>query len=132
MTARQILDAHFDTVDILLGAIRASEIVLDPLLLPPEEQTLLGALSVMPSSAALSPPLDLDRPEAELARDVAERIRQERKKRGWRQRDLADITGIARPNIARLESGRRMPKITTLYKIGQALKVSVESLLGSP
>ena len=40
------------------------------------------------------------------------------------------MTGIARPNIARLESGRRMPKLTTLHKLGQALGIPVEELLG--
>ncbi len=69
------------------------------------------------------------RSEEDIAEAVAERIKREREARGWRQQDLSDITGIARPNIARLESGRRMPKISTLQKIAGALGLRMEELI---
>jgi DNA-binding XRE family transcriptional regulator len=124
---RDRLEAHFDTVDEILGVINETEAILDGILLGSNGAKAFEAPPVIPMSL---PSIDSARSESALARDVAEHIKAARKKRGWRQKDLAEATGIARPNIARLESGRRMPKITTLSKISHALGVSVETLLG--
>ena len=40
-----------------------------------------------------------------------------REKRGLSQRDLAEISGVKQPAIARLESMRSTPQIDTLFKI---------------
>ena len=125
---RHTLDTHFAKVDEMLETIRACEAVLDALLLTPDDPANFVSVSVMPPPSPVPPspaPSEIVLEEA-----VADRIRNARKAKGWRQKDLAEATGIARPNIARLESGRRMPKITTLHRIGQALGVSVEALLG--
>ena len=71
-------------------------------------------------------------PDATLAWVVAERVRKYRVESGWRQEDLADRTGIARPNIARLERGRHLPTLSTLRRIAEALGVSLPGLLVVP
>jgi ribosome-binding protein aMBF1 (putative translation factor) len=67
--------------------------------------------------------------ENDLATTVGERIRFERKKRGWPQKELASATGIARPNIARLESGRQIPSLPTLQRVARSFGVPLSELL---
>jgi len=40
-----------------------------------------------------------------------------REERGLSQRDLAELSGIKQPAIARLESMRSTPQIDTLFKV---------------
>lgn len=127
MMPRDQLEARFERIDQLLDTISSCEAYLDPLLITKESSSEIP-ISVVPTplSSSLT-----ERTESELAVEVATRIKRARMQRGWRQKDLADATGIARPNIARLESGHRMPKISTLHKISGALGISVEMLLGT-
>lgn len=67
--------------------------------------------------------------ETELAETVGERVRFERNKRRWLQKDLSDSTGIARPNIARLESGKQIPSLPTLQRVARAFGVPLSELL---
>ena len=48
-----------------------------------------------------------------------------REKRGWTQRDLARMTGIKQPQIARIEKGGQLPTIETLWRLADALKALV-------
>jgi uncharacterized protein len=48
---------------------------------------------------------------------------------GLSQRQLADITGIAQPNISAYESGRLTPSPATLARIAQATGVRPSALL---
>ncbi|MBI5244270.1 MAG: helix-turn-helix transcriptional regulator [Elusimicrobia bacterium] len=59
---------------------------------------------------------------------VAANIRALRKARGISSYELARRTGIARPNIARIENARTSPSLTTLEKIAKALGVPVAGL----
>ena len=132
MISRSDLEWRFERIDQLLDTIQRSEDHLDRLLYstPPRDTVPISVVPLPPlSKVETSAPIS-ERSEAELADDVALRIKQARHEQGWRQKDLAAATGIARPNIARLESGRRMPKISTLHKISQALGIPVETLLG--
>jgi DNA-binding XRE family transcriptional regulator len=119
------LQDRFEKIEGLLDTISATEAELD---------ALLGAAGT-PSLVTIPPPPSpksgkiSPRSEEELAAFLAGRITAKRRARGWRQQDLADATGIARPNIARLESGRRMPKVSTLHRIAQALEIAVEELM---
>jgi len=61
------------------------------------------------------------RAEVRLAVMIA-RLREER---GWSQRKLAEVTGIKQPQIARLEMGRQMPTLDTLWKLADALGAEV-------
>lgn len=116
------LKARSAHMDALVDTILDCELFLDEIFFPKE------------STDAEPPSKDAagrdGRSETEIAQSVAARIRQERKIRGWRQQDLAEVTQIARPNVARLESGRRMPKISTLQKIAVAMGLRMEDLMG--
>lgn len=61
---------------------------------------------------------------------VGERIRAERKKKDWTQKQLEDKTGINEANIRKYESGRQNPKAETLQKIASALDVTPAYLMG--
>lgn len=67
-----------------------------------------------------------------IAWAIAQRIREARERQGLRQEDLAKMTGIARPNIARIEQGRHVPSLTTLNKIADALHLDISSLTAQP
>lgn len=47
------------------------------------------------------------------------------------QQQLADMTGIDRPSIARYESGNRYPPIDKLQLLAKALGVSLDILVGN-
>lgn len=49
-----------------------------------------------------------------------------RKKLGYTQEDISKATGIARPNIARIESGRYTPTLEVLTKLAGALDMDLE------
>ncbi len=48
-----------------------------------------------------------------------------REQRGWSQRDLAKITGIKQPQIARIEKGGQIPTLETLWKLADAFNAQV-------
>ncbi len=56
------------------------------------------------------------------------RIRALRSKRGWRQRDLADKSGIHDVTISRIESGQGDVTLATLTKLAAALDVPLATL----
>jgi DNA-binding XRE family transcriptional regulator len=64
-----------------------------------------------------------------LAKGIGARIRATRERRGWTQQDLADRTGIRRPNIARLERGASLPNLATLNKIASGLEATLAELV---
>lgn len=63
---------------------------------------------------------------------VGQNVRAARLKAGLTQADLAKATGIARPNIARVESGRHAASTDTLRRISNALRVELTILLATP
>jgi len=63
---------------------------------------------------------------------VGQRIRMERERQGMRQEDLAEQSGIRRPNIARLEAGKHLPSVATLQKIARALRLDMSGLMVAP
>jgi transcriptional regulator with XRE-family HTH domain len=60
---------------------------------------------------------------------LAMRLKELRKERGWTQTDLAKRAGMSPGYIARLETHRHDPKLSTLVKIADGLKVKVARLL---
>jgi transcriptional regulator with XRE-family HTH domain len=60
---------------------------------------------------------------------VAMRVKEWRERRGLTQEKLAQRAGISRPYLARLETARQDPKLSTLEKIAKALRVHVTKLL---
>lgn len=49
-----------------------------------------------------------------------------RKERGLSQEKIANLTGIARTNIIRIESKRNVPTIEVLAKLAEALDMELE------
>jgi transcriptional regulator with XRE-family HTH domain len=60
--------------------------------------------------------------------NIAMRIKILRKRQKISQEKLAARSGISRGYLARLETGRHDPTITTLEKLAKALKVPVGKL----
>lgn len=67
-----------------------------------------------------------------LAWFIGQQIRAARERNGWRQEDLAQESGIARANIARLEKGGQVPKVGTLRRVAAALGLETDALLKAP
>lgn len=59
---------------------------------------------------------------------IGENIRRIRKEQGLTQKELGERCGIADANIRKYESDRQIPKIQTIQKIAEALRVSPNSL----
>ena len=63
----------------------------------------------------------------ELGRlELARRVRELREARRLSQKDLADLTGTKQPAIARLESGRVIPRLDLLDRIAVAFGMRLE------
>jgi transcriptional regulator with XRE-family HTH domain len=60
---------------------------------------------------------------------MAVRVKRLRQQRGMTQEQLAAKAGISRPYLARLETARQDPTLSTLEKLAKALRVKVGRLL---
>lgn len=126
------IDRHLSRAEELRRAIERYELELDLLLsmrrIDPEvPENFFRTDSIVPPpprSRQASPP-DPD----VLARAIGRRIREAREDRGWTQQDLADRTGIRRPNVARLERGSGLPNLATLLKVAAGLEIALEQLV---
>jgi transcriptional regulator with XRE-family HTH domain len=58
--------------------------------------------------------------------DLARRVIALRKASGLNQRDFAARVGIKQPQLARLESGKQIPKLDTLSKIASGAGYEIE------
>lgn len=61
--------------------------------------------------------------------NIGEKIRFYRKKNGLTQKQLADLCGIAEPNLRKYELGKQNPKLGTLKKISAALDIKTTDIL---
>lgn len=59
---------------------------------------------------------------------LSKRIVALRKAKGYTQERLAEEAELDRVALANIETGRRRPTVTTLYKISAALKVEIKDL----
>jgi transcriptional regulator with XRE-family HTH domain len=64
-------------------------------------------------------PQRADTPAAIFAANV-ERLREEK---GWTQEKLGWESGLHQTAVARIESGDRVPTLTTVFKLAEGLKV---------
>ncbi len=62
-------------------------------------------------------------------RTIGMKIQRLRQKRGMTQEALAAKAGVSRGFLARLETGRHDPSLTTVGKLAKALKVKLGELL---
>ena len=65
----------------------------------------------------------------QLQNKIGERIRILRESKGITQQNLAAICNFGKANLSILEAGRTNPTISTLYKISQALEISISELV---
>jgi transcriptional regulator with XRE-family HTH domain len=66
-------------------------------------------------------------------RPIGEQLREWRAARGLSQRALATAAGIGYVLVAKLETGAILdPRLSTLRKLAEALKVTVGELVDSP
>lgn len=71
-------------------------------------------------------------PKSVLAWAIGQRVRAARERKNWRQEDLALESGLARANVARLETGRVVPKLPTLERVARALGLQTDDLFKAP
>lgn len=62
-------------------------------------------------------------------RAFGERLKQVRRKKQITQEQLADLSGLDLSHIARIETAKRNPKLTTLIILAQALQMSLSELM---
>ena len=62
---------------------------------------------------------------------IGARIREERKKSGLTQEDLADMAGISNNFVSFIETGQKVASIMTLKKIADALKIPMGALFSN-
>lgn len=64
-----------------------------------------------------------------LAKEIGEKIRKARLKKGWSQEELAHESGLHRAYIGQIERGEKMIGIPNLQKIAKKLKIKIASLI---
>jgi transcriptional regulator with XRE-family HTH domain len=69
--------------------------------------------------------MSIGREEAFL-NHLSKRIAEIRKARGFTQEKLASEASLDRVAIANIETGKRRPTVTTVYRIAKALRVDVD------
>lgn len=57
---------------------------------------------------------------------VGRMYKQARKEMGLTQQEVADVSGVKRPNIARLESGKHSPTVYMLNRIADSMGMDME------
>lgn len=68
-------------------------------------------------------------PPLARARRIGARVRDLRTARGMTSTQLAERSGMQRPNLSRLESGKHVPSLETLERVAEALDVPVARLV---
>lgn len=65
----------------------------------------------------------------EVIYEMGKRIQDERRKKGYKAIDFADMIGIGKDQLSRIENGKVPCKLEYLYVITQLLQVSVDYLM---
>jgi len=63
---------------------------------------------------------------------IGERLREERLRNGWSQKDLARESKINVDTISGIETGQHEPRPSTLTKLAKALSIEVRDLFAEP
>lgn len=66
-----------------------------------------------------------------LARTLAERLREERRRRRFSLRRLAELSGLSTTTVHQIEAGRGSPSLATLQALASSLGVPLASLFES-
>lgn len=62
-------------------------------------------------------------------KNFGKNLKRERMKKGYSQRELAEIVGITNPAICKYERNQRIPMVDVAFKLAEALGVTVDELL---
>jgi DNA-binding XRE family transcriptional regulator len=68
-------------------------------------------------------------PDTQVGKRIGQRVKAMRKKRGLTQNQLAEMSGIKRPNISRLETGTHVPGILLIECLAESLQVKTSDLI---
>ena len=71
-------------------------------------------------------------PIATALDQVAPRLKRLRAQRGVTLTALAEVTGISKSTLSRLETGQRRPSLELLLPLAQAYRVPLDELVGAP
>jgi DNA-binding XRE family transcriptional regulator len=71
----------------------------------------------------------VDDAEKKLLAVVGQRLRETRAAQGLSLEQLARLTGISAPALSLIETGKRDPRLTTLKRIADALRVPLATLI---
>lgn len=82
------------------------------------------------TDGALPPAHTTGRTNADICRQLAQRVRRLRRDRQWSQADLAQRCGLHRNYIGMIEHARRNPSLRNVCRVAEALGVSIMTLLG--
>ena len=66
---------------------------------------------------------------SQLQQKIGNRIRELRESKGISQQNLAAVCNFEKANLSRIEAGRTNPTVSTLYKISQALEITISELV---
>ncbi|MEY2817032.1 MAG: hypothetical protein RL275_495, partial [Chloroflexota bacterium] len=66
-----------------------------------------------------------------LSVDVSSRLRELREARGISMRTLASRSGLSANALSMIERGKTSPSVSTLYKLANALGVSITAFFGT-
>ncbi len=62
---------------------------------------------------------------------IGKKIKHRREELGLSQYEIADLTGISRAHISRIEGGKNSPLFGTVERLAKALRTSPASLLAA-
>jgi transcriptional regulator with XRE-family HTH domain len=68
----------------------------------------------------------------EAGADLAKRVAAARLRSGLTQAQLAEASGVTDETISRIERGRYEPAVSTLFRLAEALDISLDRLAGEP
>jgi len=63
--------------------------------------------------------------------NFAEKLKAERKKKGWSQEELAEYLYVSRQSVSKWENGQNYPSIEIIIKLSDLFGVSIDELLRS-
>lgn len=63
--------------------------------------------------------------EAESVATIISEFHTQRMRLGYSQRDVAELTGIKQPMIARIEKGDVIPRLDTLTKLAESVRMTI-------
>jgi len=64
----------------------------------------------------------------QIQRQLGDRIRRLRRKRGWSQEEFADISGLHRTYIGAVERGEKNLTISTIHTLAKTLDTTIAQL----